>query len=213
MSACRYKYPRTPHLPWSPGASPDDLLLDSLDCFSGREVVITEKLDGENTTLYPEGLHARSIDGRHHPSRDWVKSLHGSIRHLIPAGFRVCGENLYARHSIAYEELRSYFYVFSIWNQDNLCLRWDETLEWSELLGLEVVPTLLRGRWDEAATRALALDFLRQEGYVVRTTAAFAYDDFGRHVAKWVRTGHVQTDEHWMFSEVVPNRLAAGEER
>jgi hypothetical protein len=33
------------------------------------------------------------------------------------------------------------------------------------------------------------------------------------HVAKWVRTGHVQTDEHWMFSEVVPNRLAAGEER
>ena len=213
MSACRHKYPRTPHLPWSPGASPDDLLLDSLDCFSGREVVITEKLDGENTTLYPEGLHARSIDGRHHPSRDWVKSLHGSIRHLIPAGFRVCGENLYARHSIAYEELRSYFYVFSIWNQDNLCLRWDETLEWSELLGLEVVPTLLRGRWDEAATRALALDFLRQEGYVVRTTAAFAYDDFGRHVAKWVRTGHVQTDEHWMFSEVVPNRLAAGEER
>jgi hypothetical protein len=213
MSACRYKYPRTPHLPWSPGASPDDLLLDSLDCFSGREVVITEKLDGENTTLYPEGLHARSIDSRHHPSRDWVKSLHGSIRHLISAGFRVCGENLYARHSIAYEGLRSYFYVFSIWNQDNLCLGWDETLEWSELLSLEVVPTLLRGRWDEAATRALALDFLRQEGYVVRTTAAFAYDDFGRHVAKWVRTGHVQTDEHWMFSEVVPNRLAAGEER
>ncbi|HXO26091.1 MAG TPA: RNA ligase family protein [Thermoanaerobaculia bacterium] len=213
MPACRYKYPRTPHLPWSPGASPDDLLLDSLDCFSGREVVITEKLDGENTTLYPEGLHARSIDSRHHPSRDWVKSLHGSIRHLIPAGFRVCGENLYARHSIAYEGLRSYFYVFSIWNQDNLCLGWDETLEWSELLGLEVVPTLLRGRWDETATRALALDFLLQEGYVVRTTAAFAYDDFGRHVAKWVRTGHVQTDEHWMFSEVVPNRLAAGEER
>jgi hypothetical protein len=213
MSACRSKYPRTPHLPWSPGASPDDLLLDSLDCFSGREVVITEKLDGENTTLYSEGLHARSIDSRHHPSRDWVKSLHGSIRHLIPAGFRVCGENLYARHSIAYEGLRSYFYVFSIWNQDNLCLGWDETLEWSELLGLEVVPTLLRGRWDEAATRALALDSSRQEGYVVRTTAAFAYDDFGRRVAKWVRTGHVQTDEHWMFSEVVPNRLAAGEER
>jgi hypothetical protein len=102
MSA-RYKYPRTPHLPWSPGASPDDLFLESLDCFRDQDVVVTEKLDGENTTLYPEGLHARSIDSRHHPSRDWVKSLHGAVRHLIPAGFRVCGENLFARHSIAYE--------------------------------------------------------------------------------------------------------------
>lgn len=36
-------------------------------------VVITEKMDGENTTLYRDGLHARSLDSRHHPSRNWVK--------------------------------------------------------------------------------------------------------------------------------------------
>ena len=67
------KYPRTPHLPWSPGASQDDVF--SLDArhFEGQTVIITEKMDGENTTLYRDYLHARSVDGRHHPSRNWVK--------------------------------------------------------------------------------------------------------------------------------------------
>jgi len=45
----------------------------------GREVVVTEKMDGENTTMYCDNIHARSIDGRHHPSRDWVKMTVGEI--------------------------------------------------------------------------------------------------------------------------------------
>ena len=75
--------------------------------FVGQEVVVTEKLDGENTTLYRRGLHARSLDPRPHPSRDWVKRLQGQIGHLIPEGWRVCGENLYARHSLGYDDLES----------------------------------------------------------------------------------------------------------
>lgn len=35
------------------------------------------------------------------------------------------------------------------------------------------------------------------EGYVVRTVEGFAFDEFASHIAKWVRKGHVQTDEHW----------------
>jgi RNA ligase len=101
MSAIRCKYPRTPHLPWSPGASEDDVKLDGCLKFQGREVVVTEKMDGENTSLYRNGLHARSLDSRHHPSRDWIKAWHGGIAHHIPEGWRLCGENVYARHSIA----------------------------------------------------------------------------------------------------------------
>jgi hypothetical protein len=78
------KYPRTPHLPWSPGASADDIGLENLESFRGRQIVVTEKMDGENTTLYRDHLHARSLDGRHHPSRDWVKGLHGRVGHRIP---------------------------------------------------------------------------------------------------------------------------------
>ncbi len=43
----RIKYPRTFHLPWSPGLTKDDKRIENLDGFIGREVVVTEKMDGE----------------------------------------------------------------------------------------------------------------------------------------------------------------------
>ena len=59
----RMKYPRTPHLPWSHGRAEDDIALDSIEHLERLgDVVITEKLDGENTTLYHDYLHARSVD-------------------------------------------------------------------------------------------------------------------------------------------------------
>src|SRR3954466_10688581 len=85
----RVHYPRTPHLPWSPGVTPDDVRAGDLSGLRGREVVVTEKLDGENTTLYADGLHARSLDSAHHPSRAWVKALHGRIAGSIAPGWRV----------------------------------------------------------------------------------------------------------------------------
>ncbi len=208
----RFKYPRTPHLPWSPGFTGDDLRYVDVEVFKDKEVVVTEKLDGENTSLYRDHCHARSLDSKHHPSRDWVKQFHGRIRHDIPAGWRVCGENVFAQHSIAYNELESYFYGFSIWNDENCCLSWDDTLEWFAMLGICAPHIFYRGIWDEARIKTLKLNTNRVEGFVVRTVASFAYDQFATHVAKWVRQGHVQTDKHWMFAEVVPNGLKEGEE-
>ena len=100
-----FKYPRTFHLPWSPGVNRDDQILVGVDYFRGQQVIVTEKLDGENTSMYSDHFHARSLDSRHHPSRAWVKTLHGGIKHEIPSGWRICGENLYARHSIHYRGL------------------------------------------------------------------------------------------------------------
>lgn len=205
----RRKYPRTWHLPFSAGRSADDKVLKSLAHFEGREVVVTLKMDGENTTLYRDGFHARSIDGRSHPSRDWLAAFQARIGHEIPEGWRICGENLYARHSIAYDALPSYFLGFSVWDADNWALSWDETLDWFELLGITPVETLWRGTFDVRKLEALAagLDTETQEGFVVRLADGFAYADFGRSVAKWVRPGHVQTDTHWMHQAVVPNGL------
>lgn len=201
------KYPRTPHLPWSPGATSDDAWCPSFEALERGLIVVTEKMDGENTTMYRDHMHARSIDSKHHPSRSWVKSLHQAIAYQIPEGWRICGENLYARHSIAYNDLKSYFMMFSIWDDKNTCLSWDETLEWAALLGLETPPVLYYGPWDERMLRAIKLDEAQQEGYVVRTARAFPYAEFSTHVAKWVRADHVQTDEHWMFAQLVPNAL------
>jgi hypothetical protein len=206
------KYPRTPHLPWSPGATSDDAWSAGFDALERGLIVVTEKMDGENTTMYRDHIHARSLDSKHHPSRSWVKGLHQRIAHMIPEGWRICGENLYARHSIAYDELTSYFVMFSIWDDKNNCLSWDDTLEWAALLELEAPPVLYYGPWDEQMLRAITLDERRQEGYVVRTTRAFPYHEFAAHVAKWVRPNHVQTDEHWMHAQLVPNKLAAAVE-
>lgn len=205
----RVKYPRTRHLPWSPGSTSDDLYSDSLLPFAGRPVIVTEKMDGENTTLYRDGLHARSIDGRHHPSRNWVKAMHGNMAHLIPSGWRVCGENLYALHSIGYQELPSYFLVFSIWNEENHCLSWEETTQWCRRLGLIHVPVLFDGLYDEALLRQMAPNTEHSEGYVVRFADSFAFEVFAEAVAKWVRPNHVVSEEHWMHKRVVPNGLAS----
>ncbi|MGW1016943.1 RNA ligase family protein [Streptomyces niveus] len=205
----RTAYPRTVHVPWSPGVSSDDVRGGDLDGLRGREVVVTEKMDGENTTLYRDGLHARSLDSGHHPSRAWVKALQGRIGALIPDGTRVCGENLYARHSIAYEELESWFYGFSVWDGE-WCLGWDETVRVLRRLGIPAPRVLWRGVFDERALRGLKLDPARQEGYVVRTVEGFVREEFGRRLAKWVRPHHVQTDTHWMHAAVVENGLGAG---
>jgi len=165
-----------------------------------------------NCTVYQDYIHARSIDSKHHVSRDWVKALQGKIGYEIPEGFRICGENLYAEHSIKYESLVSYFLVFSIWNEFNVCLSWKETEEWAELLGLKTVPVFYRGIFNREAIDKAFEDYCSQskdevEGYVVRVADSFSYGDYRRKVGKMVRANHIQTDQHWMEKPVVKNGL------
>lgn len=210
----KVKYPRTYHTPWSNGTTSDDRILINMDHFVDKEVVITEKLDGENTSLYNNGFHARSLDSRHHESRDWVKSFHGQIKHQIPVGYRICGENVYAKHSIFYENLSTYFYVFNIWNENNECLSYDETMEWCELLEISHVPVIYKGIYDEELIKSLWIEGETKsffgpvsEGYVIRINEKFHYSDFENNYAKVVRKNHVQTDEHWMSQQIIPNIL------
>jgi len=211
------KYPRTPHFPFSPGGTNDDKIIDSTnESFGGQEVIITEKMDGENSTLYHDHYHARSLDSRHHPSRDWLKKFHGEMSYKIPENLRVCGENLYALHSVGYENLESYFYGFSVWDQRNVALSWDETLMWFEELGITPVPVIYRGMFDPKIVVDLAMniDITKREGFVVRVADEIMMERFEdsfeygpAQIAKWVRRGHVQTDTHWMHQSVVPNKL------
>lgn len=206
----RVKYPRTYHLPWSPGLTDDDRVLETTVGFEGHRVVITEKMDGENTTMYRDYIHARSLDSSSHPSRGWVKNLHAQIQSSIPNGWRISGENLFARHTLQYENLRSYFMVFSIWNEYNKCLSWDETTEYAAVLDLETVPVIYDGLSDEGYIRSLekTLDLNRHEGYVVRLADSFSYGAFRKSVAKFVRKQHVGTAHNWMMQQIVRNHLS-----
>lgn len=197
------KYPRTPHLPWSPGMTKDDRIIEDLSDLQESEVVITEKMDGENTTLYRHGLHARSCTYNPHPSRGWIRAFHARIANDIPEGWRICGENVFAKHSIEYSDLESYFLGFSIWNENNICLSWDETIEWFNMIGINPVKELYRGPW----CVDVDMDWDRHEGYVIRTVNSFHYKQFKTLVAKYVRKNHIQTHGHWMRDIVKPNQL------
>lgn len=207
MKTLRYKYPRTYHLPWSEGCTSDDKKLTNTNHFIDKQVVITEKMDGENTTIYRDHVHARSLDSAHHWSRSRVKELQSRLYDL-PDDLRICGENLYAKHSIKYDNLVDYFQVFSIWSHQE-CLSWADTVEWAEILGLHTVPVLYTGIYNEKIVNEIQskMDFSVNEGYVIRLADSFLLKDFSKSVCKYVRKNHVQTDEHWMTAEPQTNAL------
>lgn len=206
----RIKYPRTYHLPWSPGVTDDDRIMTDLSGLEGQECVVTLKMDGEQTTIYSDGYcHARSIDSASHESRNWVKALAGRVGPQLPPNWRICGENLYAKHSIHYTDLPSYFLLFSIW--DGLrCLSWQETEEWAKLLDLHTVQKLDSGTFSPETYFAGIWNALKpgHEGYVIRVAGEFHYREFRRKVGKYVRANHVHTHGHWMREQITRNKLA-----
>lgn len=204
-----YKYPRTPHLPFSASVASDDKVISDWSYLIGKRVIVSIKMDGENSSLYSDYMHARSIDGRSHPSRDWLKRFWSTFAHDIPEGWRICGENMFAQHSIRYEDLESYFYGFSVWSDHNVCLDWDETIEWFDLLGVTPVKVLYDGPFELKVLEKLAkdIDTTVSEGFVGRLAGPIRYSDFQRSFFKWVRPAHVTTESHWMHSEIIPNAL------
>ncbi|ATM24535.1 kinase-like protein (plasmid) [Streptomyces alboflavus] len=197
------RYPRTPHLPGSPGAASDDVWCDWARFVPepGRAVVTTLKMDGANTTLHRGGMYGRSPTGRRRPRQSRMRAFAAAVCPSIPSGVRVCGEDLTVLHSIAYERELPPFVLFSVWVGDG-CLPWDETLTWAATLGLVTVPVLargprpaspgeLRGAFDQHT------DTSRDEGFVVRDEQGFTRAEFADRVAKWVRAGHLESESHW----------------
>ncbi len=210
----RYKYPRTLHLPWSEGRTDDDKVHPK-NWWPIWDMMATEKMDGENTTIYPDGyMHARSIDSEHHESQDRLRSEIQRWCYELPPGYRVCGENLTAKHSIKYSELDDIFQVFSIW-EGNRCLSWAETEEWCDLLDLTVVPVIHRETypiWNMQDTHASWLQWCDQngdesEGYVVRPQQEFTMAMFSQMTGKYVRKDHVTSDRHWKHKKVEYNGI------
>lgn len=205
----RVRYPRTFHHPASPGGGDDDRYLRDVSAFEGHEVVVTAKLDGESTTMMSDCVYARSPDSKYHPTRTRVTALHGQVAHLIPDRWRVCGENLQGLHAIAYRDLPSPFFVFAVYDERNVALSWDDTVEVANMLGLPLAPVLYRGVFDESAILSLVdtpppwAD--QAEGLVCRFAGEIAYRDWCASSFKWVRPDHTRPhDQHWMNRTDVP---------
>lgn len=204
------KYPRTYHAPWSYCVHSDDKVIKSTSGFEGKRVIVTEKMDGENTSLYNGYYHARSIDSRNHESRNYAKSIHAQFGHDIPEMWRLCCENMYMVHSIKYTNLRGYLYGLSIWNEVNECLDWDSTCEWFQIFELPQPKVLYDGVYDEKHIIGLYdnnKDWSKSEGLVIRLADSFHYSKFRDSVMKVVRKNHVQTIKHCLLAHNVEKNL------
>ncbi|RYZ34082.1 MAG: 2'-5' RNA ligase, partial [Sphingobacteriales bacterium] len=124
-------------------------------------------------------------------------------------------ENLYAIHSIKYRSLEHHFYVFAV-REEERWLSWEEVKFYAAMLDLPTVPQIaieptpidqasFEGRIKDIVSRNSAFDSVdaatgkpcSMEGIVSRNASSFSTTDFAHNVFKWVRKGHVKTDQHW----------------
>ncbi len=211
------KYPSTLHLPYSEGINKDDGVVSDLDyeIFKGMNVVVTEKMDGENFSVYNNGYHSRSLFSEQDTrpklkeSRKWIKGYCSQFQYNIPEGWRFIFENVYAKHSIFYDNLETYAYLLSIWSEDNFCLGWGETKTLASQFGLTPPKVLYEGKYDETILKQIwnTNNNGSIEGFVVRNANTFHFDDFQKNVLKFVRKNHVQTTNHWVNEPLIKNLI------
>lgn len=201
------KYNRTYHFHFSPGATNDDRIADSMSNLIGQEIVITEKLDGENTGMTDGGVYARSHAA--YTTSPWsreVRNLHKLVvEDELGDDVYLFGENMEGIHSIEYTNLTSYFYIFGM-RDNNIWVPWEKVEEYAYLFDIPTVPVLFKGIVKSEKELKELIEKLSKEpsklggvreGVVARVAGMFHNDDFSSNVLKWVRKGHVQTDEHW----------------
>lgn len=200
------KYPRTFHLPWSPGATSDDKILSDVSDLINVDIIITEKLDGSNAAITKEGVYGRShVEFSQNPWDKEVWNIYYRISQDLSNGVYLFGENMEGVHSIEYSNLSSYFYLFGV-RDNSIWIPWENVEEYSYILDIPTVPVLWKGIVkSEYELKNITNDLTKEksklggdlEGIVIRKSDLFHNDDFSTSVAKWVRKGHVQTDKHW----------------
>lgn len=217
------KYPRTYHLPWSPGVSSDDKVIDTVDYLLNVPLVITEKLDGGCCSMSNKDIFARTHSGPPtHPSFNIGKAIHASIKDQLIDGLDYFGEYCYAKHSIHYSELPGWFLLFGIRMNSfenpkvGLWKSWTAVKSEAKRLGLPTVPELERIQVSSAKELQKEVEkHMRlpsvyggvREGVVVRRVEGFSDNSFDKAIAKLVRANHVTTSKHWKSEQIIPNKL------
>jgi hypothetical protein len=215
--AISMKYGRTYHYPFSPGTTSDDRINADYwsDISAINKLVHTEKIDGENNCLSRHGVFARSHAAPTvSPWSQHIREYWQRIRNDL-GDLEIFGENLYAIHSIEYTRIEEYFFVFGIRLHERW-LSWEETKFYAGILDLPTVPELkiFDTPKDRYSFESEVMDIVKSEskfgsldtmtgapcsieGIVTRDIGEYTVSEFAHHVFKYVRKGHVKTDEHW----------------
>ncbi|MDU1891794.1 MAG: RNA ligase family protein [Dysgonomonas sp.] len=212
------KYGRTYHFPFSPGTTSDDRINHTYwdDIQRIKTLVHTEKLDGENNCLNRFGVFARSHAApTTSPWTNQIRERWELIKRDL-GSIELFGENLYAVHSIEYQRIESYYYIFAVRCLDKW-LSWEEVKFYAALFDFPTVPELSIQNVCDLSQESLEKQIVEwasepsifgssdtqtqydctREGIVSRNIEEYVVSDFPHNVFKYVRKGHVKTDEHW----------------
>lgn len=221
------KYPRTPHLDGSRAQPGDeDLAIVRVADLEGLPLIVEEKLDGSNAAIGFDADGTLVLQSRGHiltgGARErqfdlfkrWASSRRESLRQILGSRYLMYGEWLYARHTIAYDELPHYFLEFDILDRDTgMFLSTDRRRALLAGSPVQSVPVLARSpvpAWEKLIGRSRCSSTELMEGLYIKWEADGHV--LGRY--KYVRQEFLQTVAdsmtHWMDRPIEPNRLRPG---
>lgn len=138
------KYGRSLHAQISLGTTSDDRFMPNgyiREFARMNELVLTEKLDGQNNAFKKSGVFARShaapsILPWDKPMRERWELIKNDLGDL-----EIFGENMYGVHSIGYKSLESFYYVFAVREKD-YWMSWEEVKFYASMFDFPTVPEL-----------------------------------------------------------------------
>lgn len=222
-----FRFPQTPHITWlSEGMPRDDKLLSPADLeeFLSHELIVEEKIDGANLgfSISPEGkLQAQNrgsfIDlddpyGQWKPIRWWLSTVRYALKDALGPNLMLFGEWCYARHTVNYTRLPSYFVAFDVYDREAGAF-WSVARRnaFAAELGIMVVPERARGQFDLDGLIALLGESVLTEGPAEGIYVRQEDGDWLKQRAKLVRAEFVQAiEEHWSKRGIEENQLADG---
>lgn len=150
-------YPRTPYL-WAPGqSSRDDRVLasDEISSWLQQPVVVEEKLDGANVSIWWEqnrlqvagrgGADAMDRGNQLGTLRSRVNAGYAQLQPLLEDGLVLYAEWMWLTHSVRYTLLTDYLVVLDFWCPDKGFVPLCERDRLSQAQELVVPPRLFEG--------------------------------------------------------------------
>ncbi len=172
------KYPRTPHLQGSklqPGD--EDLSQVSFESIAGKHIVIEEKIDGANSAVSFDADGTLLLQSRGHYLiggarevhydlfKQWAMAHRDTFYRVLGTRYIMYGEWMYAKHSMFYDALPSYFMEFDIFDREKEIYL--DTLSRRELtsrMPISSVPVLAEGNFQHIED---VLKYLGKSNYVL----------------------------------------------
>lgn len=202
------KYPKTYHLEGSAGFDTKHKNCYPLNVLDGKYIVIEEKIDGANSAISFDSNGQLFLQSRGHylnggPRerffslfKQWANRWRNDLWNLLSDRYVVYGEYTFAKHTIFYNRLPSYFLEFDIFDKkDGYFL---STKKRQELLAglnfIHSVPIIYSGKIEKPNEKFLT-GLIKQSNYIDKSTFSSDFYNNAKGIGKSIEWALGTTDQ------------------